>query len=115
MTFLVLTILSLMIVMKLKKRRRLAKKILPSTLYSLDTRPLDAMGRRITAYWGCIEVTACKTQANRFFCVQCKQCGQYAYGEYGTWAGNPNSAALARAALENFWKYEGLPPGNPQV
>ena len=36
MTFLVLTILSLMIVMKLRKRRRLAKKILPSTLYSLD-------------------------------------------------------------------------------
>ena len=36
MTFLVLTILSLMILMKLRKRRRLAKKILPSTLYSLD-------------------------------------------------------------------------------
>ena len=36
MTFLVLTILSLMLVMKVRKKRRLAKKILPSTLYSLE-------------------------------------------------------------------------------
>ena len=52
MTFLVLTILSLMIVMKLRKRRRLAKKILPSTLYSLDkdkVKILDSRMEKISA------------------------------------------------------------------
>ena len=41
---------------------------------------------KIKANWECIEVTACRTKANRFFHVRCKQCNQYSYGQFGTWA-----------------------------
>jgi len=47
MTFLVLTILSLMIVIKLRKRRRLTKKILPITLYSLDKDKVKILDSRM--------------------------------------------------------------------
>ena len=32
-----------------------------------------------------IEVTACRTKANRFFHVRCKQSKQCSYGQFGTW------------------------------
>ena len=48
---------------------------LRNTLYSEDSRPLDAFEGKIRAYWQCIEVTACRTKANRFFFLRCKQCG----------------------------------------
>ena len=58
-----------------------------------------------------IEVTACRTKANRFFHVCCKQCNQYSYGQFGTWAvSNANgedTAGGARDDLAKFFNFQG--------
>ena len=92
---------------------------LRATLYSSNQHPLDMLDGRIRARWGRIEVTACRTQANRFFHVRCKDCKQYSYGEFGTWAvpdaTGEGTAEGARDNLAKFFKLEEVPSGKPQV
>ena len=92
---------------------------LRSTLYGSDERPLDMLEGKIKANWERIEVTACRTKANRFFHVRCKQCNQYSYGQFGTWAvSNANgedTAGGARDDLAKFFNFQGVPSGKPQV
>ena len=92
---------------------------LRSTLYSSNEHPLDMLEGKIKANWERIEVTACRTKANRFFHVRCKQCNQYSYGQFGTWAvSNANgedTAGGARDDLAKFFNFQGVPSGKPQV
>ena len=94
---------------------------LRNTLYSEDSRPLDAFEGKIRANWQRIEVTACRTKANRFFFVRCKLCDQYSYGEFGAWAEQrdretgQDSPQQARDALAKFFNYQGVPSGKRQV
>ena len=91
---------------------------LRNTLYSEDSRPLDAFEGKIRAHWQCIEVTACRTQANRSFHVRCKKCDQYSYGRFGWWADQSadgqDSAGGARDDLAKFFKAQ-VPPGERKV
>ena len=87
---------------------------LRDTLYSEDSRPLDAFEGKIRAHWQCIEVTACRTQANRSFHVRCKKCDQYSYGRFGWWADGQDSAGGARDDLAKFFKAQ-VPPGKRKV
>ena len=59
---------------------------LRTTLYSSNQHPLDMLERWISDHWEQLEVTACRTKANRSFYVRCKQCNQYSYGHFGMWA-----------------------------
>ena len=92
---------------------------LRSTLYSSNERPLDLLEGKIKANWERVEVTACRAKANRFFHVRCKQCNQYSYGQFGTWAvSNANgedTAGEAREDLAKFFNFQGVPSGKPQV
>ena len=92
---------------------------LRSTLYSSNGRPLDMIEGKIKANWERIEVTACRTKANRFFHVRCKQCNQYSYGQFGTWAVSnatgEDTAGGARDDLAKFFNFQGVPSGKPQV
>ena len=74
---------------------------------------------KIKANWERIEVTACRTKANRFFHVRCKQCKQFSYGQFGTWAvpdaTGEGTTEGARDNLAKFFKLKEVPSGNPQV
>ena len=86
---------------------------LGSTLFTKNTKTLYKIGSRIGPVWGdkC-RVTACRTQANRFFHVQCLKCLQCAYGKYGHWAadGSPvdgkKAPERAMRALAEFFMLE---------
>ena len=90
---------------------------LRDTLYSEDSRPLDAFEGKIRAHWQCIEVTACRTQANRSFHVRCKKCDQYSYGLFGWWADGQDgdSAGGARDDLAKFFKSQRVHSGKRKV
>ena len=88
---------------------------LRSTLYSGDDRPLDTLEGKIRANWERIEATACRTKANRFFHVRCKQCNQYSYGQYGYDARQKGEDKTARADLAQFFKVKGVPVGRSTV
>ena len=90
---------------------------LRSTLYLSDGRPLDALEGKIRPNWERIDVTACKSQASRFFRVSCKQCNQYSYGQYGSWAlqTGVDTEERCRDDLAKFFKLQGVPSGKPQV
>ena len=94
---------------------------LRNTLYSEDSRPLDAFEGKIRANWQRIEVTAGRSKANRFFFVRCKLCDQYSYGEFGAWAEQRDRSAghdrpaQARDALAKFFNNQGVPSGKSQV
>ena len=89
------------------------------TLYSGDSRPLDSLESKIKANWERIEVTTCRSKANRFFHVRCKRCDQCSYGEFGTWAerteNGVDSAEGARFDLAKFFKHRRVPSGKPEV
>ena len=85
---------------------------------------MDLLDPRIRANWHRFEVTACRTKANRFFHVRCKQCKQFSYGQFGTWAlpddatGECTAARAAEEARDNlakFFKLKEVPSGKPQV
>mgnify|MGYP006265459905 CR=1 FL=1 len=82
---------------------------LGSTLFARNTKTLYKIQRRIRPVWRekC-RVTACRTQANRSFHVQCLDCLQCVYGKYGTWAEGEFPMAPKRAAnlLMDFFMVE---------
>ena len=86
---------------------------LRSTLYRENSKPLDQLEVKIRPNWERLEVTGCRTQANRFFLVKCKFCDQCCHGQYGAYDGD-EVAAEARSDLAKFFKSEGL-AGKPQV
>ena len=85
------------------------------TLYQSGERPLNALEIHIRANWDNIDVTACRTPANRFFHVRCKQCNQYSYGQYGYDARQKGEDKTARADLAQFFNVKGVPVGRPTV
>ncbi len=92
---------------------------LRTTRYSSNERPLGTLEGKIKANWERIEVTACRTKANRFFHVRCKQSKQCSYGQFGTWA-VPDATGVgttetARDNLAKFFKLKEVPSGKPQV
>ena len=82
---------------------------LGSTLFQWNTKPLYKIQTRLRPVWRekC-RVTACRTQANRFFHVQCLKCLQCAYGKYGTWAegASPMAPTRAQSVLAEFFLIE---------
>ena len=80
---------------------------LRGTLYVKDTGRFDAFEHLIRNYWERMEVTACRTQANRSFHVRCKKCNEYSFGQYGEWVAmvDPKRIEHARDALAQFFKY----------
>ena len=82
---------------------------LGSTLFQWNTKPLYKIQTRLRPVWRekC-RVTACRTQANRSFHVQCLDCLQCVYGKYGTWAEGESPMAPTRAAkgLMDFFMVE---------
>ena len=82
---------------------------LGATLFVKNTKTLYKIGSRIGPVWGdkC-RVTACRTQANRFFHVQCLKCLQCVYGKYGTWTEDASPMAPKRAMnlLAEFFMIE---------
>ena len=74
---------------------------------------MDMLDVVVPHYWDELEVTASKTQANRFFHVRCKRCQQYSYGEWGTWAIAPEAGLTAKEGardnLEKFFKLKEVP------
>ena len=82
---------------------------LGGTLFVQNTKTLYKIQSRIAPVWGdkC-RVTACRTQANRFFHVQCLKCLQCVYGKYGTWTEDASPMAPKRAMnlLAEFFMIE---------
>ena len=82
---------------------------LGSTLFAHNSKTLYKILDRIRPVWGgkC-RVTACRTQANRFFHVQCLKCLQCAYGKYGRWTADQSPMAPDRAMrmLAEFFMLE---------
>ena len=83
---------------------------LGSTLFKWDTKPACKILTRLRpvhTQQKC-RVTACRTQANRSFHVQCLDCLQCVYGKYGTWAEGESPMAPTRAAkgLMDFFMIE---------
>jgi len=81
---------------------------LRNTLFDKDSRVSDQLEDKIKHVWPHIEVTVCRTQANRFFCVRCKKCEQFSYGQYGRWATDldPEKPQDARDVLAKFFTFE---------
>ena len=82
---------------------------LSSTLFAKNTRTCYKIGSRIKAVGGSkCRVTACRTQANRFFHVQCLKCLQCVYGAYGTWTedASPMAPKRAMSLLAEFFMVE---------
>ena len=82
---------------------------LDSTLFAKNTKTLYKIGSRIRPVWrDKCRVTACRTQANRFFHVQCLKCLQCVYGKYGTWTedASPMSSKRAMSSLTEFFMIE---------
>ena len=83
---------------------------LGSTLFKWDNKPACKILTRLRPVHKeqkC-RVTACRTQANRSFHVQCLDCLQCVYGKYGTWAEGESPMAPTRAAkgLMDFFMIE---------
>ena len=83
---------------------------LGSTLFQWNSKPLYKILTRLRPVHKeqkC-RVTACRTQANRSFHVQCLDCLQCVYGKYGTWAEGESPMAPTRAAkgLMDFFMIE---------
>ena len=53
---------------------------LSATLFATNTNTVYRIGARLRPVWGQCRVTACRTQANRFFHVECLKCGQSVFG-----------------------------------
>ena len=53
---------------------------LSATLFPTNTNTVYRIGARLIPVWGQCRVTACRTQANRFFHVGCLKCGQSVFG-----------------------------------
>ena len=49
-------------------------------LFATNTNTVYRIGARLRPVWGQCRVTACRTQANRFFHVKCLKCGQSVFG-----------------------------------
>ena len=83
---------------------------LGSTLFAENTKTLYKILERIRPVMrqNKCRVTACRTQANRFFHVQCLKCLQCAYGKYGTWAegASPMAPTRAQSVLAEFFLIE---------
>ena len=82
---------------------------LSSTLFAKNTRTCYKIGSRMKAVGGSkCRVTACRTQANRFFHVQCLKCLQCVYGTYGTWTedASPMAPKRAMSLLAEFFMVE---------
>ena len=64
-----------------------------------------------------VDITACRTIANRFFHVECLECGQCVYGDYGTWTadGSPTATECAMHDLAQFLNLELQKGENPQT
>ena len=77
---------------------------LESTLYKTDTRKVTMLRDVLRSTWHLFEITACRSQANRFYLVRCKSCHGFAYGEYGKW----NSDAEVHDAERNILQFWGL-------
>ena len=57
---------------------------LESTLFSeKDVVAVHKLYDHLAPDWDKFKVTACRTQANRFFHVQCKTCNRFVFGKYG--------------------------------
>ena len=56
---------------------------LAATLDQEDTRNSDAVWRTLRDSWDEFVITACRTQANRHYFIQCKRCSEFAWDEYG--------------------------------
>ena len=48
--------------------------------FATNTNTVYRIGARLRPVWGQCRVTACRTQANRFFHVKCLKCGQSVFG-----------------------------------
>ena len=48
--------------------------------FATNTNTVHRIGARLRPVWGQCRVTACRTQANRFFHVKCLKCGQSVFG-----------------------------------
>ena len=83
---------------------------LGSTLFAENSRTLYKILERIRPVMRSdkCRVTACRTQANRFFHVQCLKCRQCAYGKYGHWAegASPMAPTRAQSVLAEFFLIE---------
>ena len=53
---------------------------LSAPLFATNTNTVYRIGARLRPVWGQCRVTACRTQANRFFHVKCLKCGQSVFG-----------------------------------
>ena len=56
---------------------------LGSTLFEHSDQKSWAFHKAMERCWSTMVVTACRTQANRFYYVRCRKCNQYVYGDYG--------------------------------
>ena len=76
--------------------------------FATNTNTVHRIGARLRPVWGQCRVTACRTQANRFFHVQCLKCQQSVYGQYGAWAAelSPKAPDRAMRALAEFFLIE---------
>ena len=83
---------------------------LGSTLFVENSKTLDKIWDRIRPVMrkNKCRVTACRTQANRFFHVQCLKCLQCVYGKYGTWTedASPMAPKRAMSLLAQFFMIE---------
>ena len=59
---------------------------LSATLFVDDGDKGNAFYAAMCKLWTSMEVTACRTQANRFYFVQCQHCGEYVFGEFGAYS-----------------------------
>ena len=78
---------------------------LRSTLFEKDGRACDRLEVKLRVVWERIEVSSCRTKANRFFCVRCMKCKQCSYGQYGTWAASVDSHKPAAGAKDDLAKF----------
>ena len=82
---------------------------LESILYQDNTNKYRAVFAALRPNWHNYKVTACRSQANRFYLIQCRQCSQCAYGEYGSW----NSVTERETAQNNLVDFLG--PATPKT
>ncbi len=74
-----------------------------STLFRDDEQQAMCFDKAMRQLWHDMEVTACRTQANRYYHVCCRHCGPYVYGEYG----NNNTAQEKQQAQDALLRFVG--------
>ena len=77
---------------------------LSATLFATNTNTVYMIGARLRPVWGQCRVTACRTQANRYYhlqCLQCKQCVSTQYDKH-TVKASPESKDHAMNLLADF-------------